>query len=80
MFQAGGLFGDMFLYAVKNFAMICLGIYRFRDSSGSTLAVPSAKRFVVTAPPYEFHLKQTDLVFVLAQSDVESNKDKATKM
>ena len=70
----------MFLYAVKTYAMICLGIYRFRDSSKFTLGTPSAKRFVVTAPPYDFRLQQTDLVFVLAQSDVESNKDKATKM
>ena len=59
--------------------MICLGLYRFRDSHANHVGVPSAKRFVICSPPYTFKLQQTDLVFVLAHSDPQLEKFKLWK-
>ncbi|XP_078383482.1 calcium-activated potassium channel subunit alpha-1-like isoform X3 [Oculina patagonica] len=72
----GGSFGDMFLHALRTSSMICLGLYRFRDSNKVNLGVPSAKRYVICSPPYNFVLQQTDLVFVLAHSDPQLEKFK----
>merc|ERR1712150_447562 len=60
-----GLFGDLFLYALRTYDMICLGLYRYRDPEH----VKDGKRYVVTFPPYNFVLAPTDLVFVLMQFD-----------
>ena len=57
--------------------MICLGVYRFRDSHAVHAVVPSAKRYVICSPPYNFMLQQTDLVFVLAHSDPQLEKFKS---
>ncbi|XP_020623677.1 calcium-activated potassium channel slowpoke-like isoform X2 [Orbicella faveolata] len=70
----GGSFGDMFLHALRASSMICLGLYRFRDSNKVSVGVPSAKRYVICSPPYNFVLQQTDLVFVLAHSDPQLEK------
>jgi len=72
----GGSFGDMFLHALRTSSMICLGLYRFRDSNKVNVGVPSAKRYVICSPPYNFVLQQTDLVFVLAHSDPQLEKFK----
>lgn len=72
--QDGGSFGDMFLHALRTSSMICLGLYRFRDSNKVNVGVPSAKRYVICSPPYNFVLQQTDLVFVLAHSDPQLEK------
>ncbi|XP_033101026.1 calcium-activated potassium channel subunit alpha-1-like isoform X20 [Anneissia japonica] len=64
----GGMYGDLFDDAIKNYGMLCFGLYRFRDSAPST-ETPSAKRYVITNPPYEFVLKSTDLVFCLVHFD-----------
>lgn len=72
----GGRFGELFLHALRTSSMICLGLYRFRDSHANHVGVPSAKRFVICSPPYTFKLQQTDLVFVLAHSDPQLEKFK----
>ncbi|RMX55773.1 hypothetical protein pdam_00020909 [Pocillopora damicornis] len=72
----GGKFGDMFLHALQSSSMICLGLYRFRDSNKINIGIPSAKRYVICSPPYNFVLQQTDLVFVLAHSDPQLEKFK----
>lgn len=72
----GGKFGDMFLHALQSSSMICLGLYRFRDSNKINIGIPSAKRYVICSPPYKFVLQQTDLVFVLAHSDPQLEKFK----
>lgn len=73
----GGKFGDLFLHALRTSSMICLGVYRFRDSHAVHAVVPSAKRYVICSPPYNFMLQQTDLVFVLAHSDPQLEKFKS---
>ncbi|XP_041486016.1 calcium-activated potassium channel subunit alpha-1-like [Lytechinus variegatus] len=60
----GGMYGDLFVDAIKNYGILCFGIYRFRDSTAST-STPSSKRYTITNPPYEFPLLSTDLVFCL---------------
>ena len=74
--QDKGRYGDMFLYALKTFSMICLGVHRFRDVTKFQSRIPSAKRYVICAPPYSFRLQSTDVVFVLAHSDVELSTSK----
>ncbi|XP_048590244.1 calcium-activated potassium channel subunit alpha-1 isoform X4 [Nematostella vectensis] len=73
-FGDGGLYGSMFLHALKFFSMICLGVYRFRDSNRSMMTAPSSKRYVIATPPYSFVLQPTDLVFVLAHSNEELDR------
>nr|CAH0113346.1 unnamed protein product [Daphnia galeata] len=44
-----GKYGDLFVAALRNYGMLCIGLYRFRDTSSSVDA--SSKRYVVTNPP-----------------------------
>ncbi|XP_057309545.1 calcium-activated potassium channel slowpoke-like isoform X2 [Hydractinia symbiolongicarpus] len=60
-----GTFGDLFLYALRTYNMICLGLYRYRDAQRSS--PKNSKRYVITFPPFNFVLSPTDLVFVLMQ-------------
>ena len=60
------LFGNLFLHALQQYSMICLGLYRLHDlhkESGRR----STKRYVITFPPQDFELSPTDKVFVLIQ-------------
>ncbi|XP_072165230.1 calcium-activated potassium channel subunit alpha-1-like [Diadema setosum] len=63
-YGTGGMYGDLFVDAIKNYGILCFGIYRFRDSTAST-STPSSKRYTITNPPYEFPLMSTDLIFCL---------------
>eukprot|EP00795_Rhopilema_esculentum_P008788 gene8788-14818_t len=71
-----GLFGDLFLYALRTYNMICLGLYRFRDNSRHTTGIPSTKRYVITFPEFNFVLAPTDLALEpgLKQSDETNNQ------
>nr|CAD7256146.1 unnamed protein product [Timema shepardi] len=62
-----GKYGDLFVAALKSYGMLCIGLYRFRDTSSSCDA--SSKRYVITNPPDDFQLLPTDQVFVLMQFD-----------
>ncbi|XP_054711978.1 calcium-activated potassium channel slowpoke-like [Uloborus diversus] len=66
-FGEGGKYSDLFVTALRSYGMLCIGLYRFRDTSSSCEA--SSKRFVITNPPAEFPLLPTDMVFVLMQFD-----------
>ncbi|GJQ74711.1 hypothetical protein Trydic_g21562 [Trypoxylus dichotomus] len=66
-FGENGKYGDLFVAALKQFGMLCIGLYRFRDTSSSCDA--SSKRYVITNPPDDFQLLPTDQVFVLMQFD-----------
>lgn len=46
--------------------MLCIGLYRFRDTSSSCDA--SSKRYVITNPPDDFQLNPTDQVSYLKNS------------
>ena len=61
-FQENGRYGDLFSAALRNFSILCIGLYRFRDTSPAAAAAPSAKRYVITNPPDDFPLHQTDKV------------------
>lgn len=56
----GGKYGDLFIAALKQFGMLCIGLYRFRDTSNSCDA--SSKRYVITNPPDDFQLLPSDQV------------------
>uniref|UniRef100_A0A1B6J6C4 BK channel n=1 Tax=Homalodisca liturata TaxID=320908 RepID=A0A1B6J6C4_9HEMI len=66
-FGEAGKYGDLFVSALKTYGMLCIGLYRFRDTSSSCDA--SSKRYVITNPPDDFSLLPTDQVFVLMQFD-----------
>jgi len=63
----GAKYHDLFVAALRQYGMLCIGLYRFRDTSTSTDA--SAKRYVITNPPNDFNLLPSDQVFVLMQFD-----------
>ena len=60
------LFGELFLHALQQYSMICLGLYRLRDLHKKSEG-RSTKRYVITFPPHDFELSPTDKVFVLIQ-------------
>ncbi|XP_028405047.1 calcium-activated potassium channel slowpoke-like [Dendronephthya gigantea] len=63
-FGDGRSFGQLFTHAIKEFHMVCIGVYRLIGGA-------SSRRYVITSPEAEFTLNQTDLIFGLAQSDFE---------
>ncbi|CAL1545839.1 unnamed protein product [Lymnaea stagnalis] len=63
-FGQGGKYGDLFVYALRNFGILCIGLYRFRDTNESVRS-PSSKRYVITNPPEDFILLPTDQAFCL---------------
>ena len=60
-----GRYGELFVSALKTYGMLCIGLYRYRDTSSGCEG--STKRYVITNPPIDFQLLQTDQVFVLLQ-------------
>ncbi|XP_043234369.1 calcium-activated potassium channel slowpoke-like isoform X13 [Amphibalanus amphitrite] len=62
-FGEGGHYGDLFVASLKQYGMLCIGLYRFRDTNSSPDA--STKRYVITNPPGDFALLPTDQVFVI---------------
>ena len=69
------MFGDLFLYALRTYDMICLGLYRYRDPDHKR----SEKRYVITFPFFNFVLAPTDLVFVLMQFDSWKKKKRSAR-
>merc|ERR1719410_1768841 len=64
-FGQGRKYQDLFVASLRNYGMLCIGLYRLRDP---TIAVEaSSKRYVITNPPYDFGLLPTDQVYVLVQ-------------
>ena len=61
-FQEGRSFGQLFTHALKEFQMVCIGVYRLIGGA-------SSRRYVITAPNADFVLMASDLIFGLAQSD-----------
>lgn len=59
-FGETGKYGDLFVAALKQYGMLCIGLYRFRDTTSSCDA--STKRYVITNPPDDFSLLPTDQV------------------
>merc|ERR1719471_2473747 len=65
--EAGGRYIDLFVGAIRQYGMLCIGLYRLRDSM--SLTDTSNKRYIITAPPSDFILLPSDMVFVLMQFD-----------
>lgn len=59
--QEDGTYGSLFLFALRNLGILCIGLYRFRDTNESSSS-PSSKRYVITNPPEDFKLLATDQV------------------
>lgn len=51
-------YGELFSYALRNYNILCIGLYRLRDPQQSE----STKRYVITNPPYHFLLLPSDKV------------------
>lgn len=56
----GGKYGELFVEALRVYGMLCIGIYRYRDVEFDENA--TNKRYVITNPPIEMVLFNTDLV------------------
>jgi len=61
-----GTYSELFVACLKNFGVLCIGLYRFRDTSSSFNA--SSKRYVITNPPGTFKLLPTDQVCVCSHA------------
>ncbi|XP_076443664.1 calcium-activated potassium channel slo-1-like isoform X2 [Babylonia areolata] len=62
--MGNGTYGELFVHALRTFGILCIGLYRFRDTSESAKS-PSSKRYVITNPTADFPLLATDKLFVL---------------
>ena len=60
--QDGMKYGDLFAHLLKSFGILCIGLYRFRDTATSVEQNPCAKRYVITNPPADFKLLASDKV------------------
>lgn len=57
-------YGTMFTAALKNYGILCLGLYRLLSAhSRSHVPSTSYKRYVLTNPPYDLELLTTDKVY-----------------
>lgn len=63
-FGEDGTYGNLFLFALRNLGILCIGLYRFRDTNESSSS-PSSKRYVITNPSEDFKLLATDQLFCL---------------
>ena len=59
-----GKYGKLFVGALRQYGMLCIGVYRFRDITGN-LAEASSKRYVITNPNPLLPLLSSDKIFVL---------------
>lgn len=59
-FADGGKYGDLFVAALRQYGMLCVGVNRFRDTNQTTDA--SSKRYVITNPPTDLVLIPSDMV------------------
>ncbi|GMR58488.1 hypothetical protein PMAYCL1PPCAC_28683 [Pristionchus mayeri] len=58
-------YGEMFSAALKYYGQLCIGLYRLHDADNAD----SMKRYVITNPPAELRIKNSDFVYVLQQFD-----------
>ncbi|XP_071105820.1 calcium-activated potassium channel slowpoke-like isoform X18 [Haliotis cracherodii] len=77
-FGEAGKYGDLFVHALRHFGILCIGLYRFRDTSESVKS-PSSKRYVIANPPEDFKLLPTDQVYCLQPFNFNEIMKKAKK-
>lgn len=59
--QTGSTYGQMFSRALKYHGQLCVGLYRLHDQ----VALDTNKRYVITNPPAELRLLNTDFVSLI---------------
>jgi len=64
-----GKYGKLFVGALRQYGMLCIGVYRFRDINHTNQAEASSKRYVITNPNPLLPLLPSDKIFVLQQFD-----------
>jgi len=64
-FGQGRKYQDLFVASLRNYGMLCIGLYRLRDVVESNIDTRSSKRYVITNPPFDFGMLPTDQVFVI---------------
>ncbi|XP_069123126.1 calcium-activated potassium channel slowpoke-like isoform X6 [Argopecten irradians] len=69
-----GQYGDLFVNALRNHGILCIGLYRFRDTSDNNSS-PSSKRYVITNPAEDFPLLPTDQVFCLVPCNLSQSSN-----
>jgi len=60
-FGEGRKYQDLFVASLRNYGMLCIGLYRLRDAALTT-ADATSKRYVITNPPFDFGLLPSDQV------------------
>ena len=63
-----GSYGELFVYSLRKFGILCIGVYRFKDLSCTITLNPYAKRYVITNPADDFRLLPTDKASKLTYS------------
>ena len=69
-FGDGGKYGELFVAALRQYGMLCIGIYRFRDTTQSPEA--SNKRYVITNPPDDLVLIPSDMVTLSSPQSIRN--------
>jgi len=64
-FGEGRKYQDLFVASLRNYGMLCIGLYRLRDAALTSVVDATSKRYVITNPPFDFGLLPTDQVYVL---------------
>ncbi|XP_053392649.1 calcium-activated potassium channel slowpoke-like isoform X3 [Mercenaria mercenaria] len=73
-FGEGGNYGNLFVHSLRNQGILCIGLYRFRDTN-ATEKSPSSKRYVIANPPEDFKLLPTDQVFCLMPCNLSKSSN-----
>ena len=60
LFQHENCYGELFILALRQYGILCLGLYRLLDPS--EMDVRHRKRYVITHPPFHFSLISSDKV------------------
>ncbi|KAL3876739.1 hypothetical protein ACJMK2_034537 [Sinanodonta woodiana] len=77
-FGKDGTYGELFIFALRQHGILCIGLYRFRDTT-AVKAGPSSKRYVITNPPSDFKLLASDQVFCLAPCNFSHSSTSPSK-
>merc|ERR1719295_1794467 len=59
-FGEGRKYQDLFVASLRNYGMLCIGLYRLRDAALTSTVDATSKRYVITNPPFDFGLLPTD--------------------
>ncbi len=70
------MYGELFVYCLKQHNMLCWGVYRLKDSHSSPhkSGPPGNNRYVICNPSADFRLIPNDLVYVLQQFNPNYSK------